>query len=494
MSRHHLISAFLAAAALVITGAVFFFSKESSTPADVQPQPNAAAPEEAWTEVPCSARLTRLAAAPAHKRTAQCGRLLVPESEGQQRRSLEIGVIRLVPTEGSRKPPLLFLAGGPGDAFSPHLEKRLPAFGALSKGREILIVDQRGTGQGKPLLDCKREIKTRERLESCFREWRADLDPSAYNTKQSARDLKRVLDHHQLDKVAIYAVSYGTRLALAFAELFPERAERILLDSPVAYVDVLSEAAKNAQAALTRVIETCQGEETCNSTFQVSFEGLVSTVEAMDKKRAGSGNDFLYDLSKLALHPGVLPYVPYLMDRAKQGDFQLLSQLRSGFSMYQSSLGLHLSVQCAEFFAHTTKEAIEKGEEQVSPVFRRAFSTASYQDQCSGWAVPALPLPRAPQELDVPVLVVSGTHDPATPLAYGALVQAALPRSRHVTVKAVAHGAVLSSCGALVGSGFMEGGLDAALPTCVDEPLVFETEPPEKARLQEIIHQIRYRL
>jgi pimeloyl-ACP methyl ester carboxylesterase len=439
--------------------------------------------------------LTQLAASPAHKRRAQCGVLRVPETEGENRRSLEISVTRLIPLDTkAAKAPLLFLAGGPGDAFSSDLEKRLPAFGALAQGREILIVDQRGTGQGKPLLECKREIRTRELLDGCYHEWRADLDPGAYNTQESARDLGRVLDHHRIDQVAVYGVSYGTRLALAFAGMFRQRTERIILDSPVAYRDVLAEAAQSSQQAIERVLEACQKEKDCGSKLQVSFKSLMETVATMDGKKPGSGNKFLYSLSKLALHPGVLPYVPYLVERAGQGDTELLDQLRAGFSAYQSSYGLHLSVQCAEFFAHTTPDAIARGEEKVSPVFRKAFSTASYQEQCAGWAVPPLPMPRAPEKLDVPVLVVSGALDPVTPPEYGASLQAALPRSRHVTIQSVAHGAVLTSCGALVGSGFMEGGLDAALPNCIEDKIAFESAPPDAARRAQIIHEIRYRL
>lgn len=493
MSRHHLLPALLGTA-LVITGAVFFVSRGGSEKSAAMPLPEASAPKTPWTEVPCPAQLTKLAKAPAHKKKAQCGRLRVPESEGESRRSIEVGVVRLVPLKDSGKNPLLLLAGGPGDAFSPHLAKRLPAFGALAQGREILIIDQRGTGNGKPVLDCRREPETREQLDNCYRKWRADLDPGAYNTTESARDVARVLEHHDIDKVAIYGVSYGTRLALAFAELFPAHTERILLDSPVAFEDVLARAAKNGEAALARLIEACQEEDSCESAFQISFEGLIQTVEAMDKRRDRAGSDFLLTLSKLALHPGVLPYVPYLMDRAGKGDFKLLNRFRDGFSTYQSSLGLHLSVQCAEFFAHTTPSAIAAFEQQVSPAFRRALSTESYVDQCAGWAVPPRPLPQAPEMLDVPVLVVSGAFDPVTPPEYGASVDAKLPRSRHVVIDSVAHGAALTPCGALLGSGFLERGLDAALPSCVADKLEFETEPPDAVRLAHIVNEIRYRL
>lgn len=494
MSPRHLIFAGLAGTALVISGAVFYFLKSEVDPVPDSSPLEPAPSKEAWGQLPCPEGLTRLAQAPAHKRDAQCGRLSVPEVEGDARRSVEIGVVRLRLRDGAAKNPLVFLAGGPGDAFSHHLDKRLPAFGALAKGREILIVDQRGTGQGKPLLECKREPKTREELERCFREWRAELDLGSFNTTQSARDLARVLEHHRIDKVAVYGVSYGTRLALAFSELYPERTERVLLDSPVAYVDVLSEAAKDAQTALTRVLIACHKEPRCSAAFPTSFDGLVALVEAMDQEEASAGNNFLYSLSKFALHPGVLPYVPYLIERARQGDQVMLNKLRAASSSYRSSFGLHLSVQCAEFFAHTTPATIRAAENEVSPVFRRAFSTVSYEEQCAGWAVPPLPRPRAPQKLDVPVLVMSGGFDPVTPPEYGALVQKDLPRSRHVTIQSVAHGAALSSCGALVGSGFMDGGLDAGLPPCVDEGLVFETGAPDETRLQQIIHEVRYRL
>src|SRR5690606_30550957 len=143
-------------------------------------------------------------------------------------------------------------------------------------------------------------------------------------------------------------------------------------------------------------------------------------VDAMGQGQSSAGNDFLFSLSKFALHPSVLPYVPYLIDRAQKGDPTVLNKLRQASSTYRSSLGLHLSVQCAEFFAHTSPTAIKAAEEGVSPAFRRAFSTVSYEAQCAGWAVPPLPRPRAPEKLDVPVLVMSGAFDPVTPPEYGA--------------------------------------------------------------------------
>ncbi len=494
MSRHHLI-ALAAGTALVLTGAVFFAFRSTPDAAPAQASKSATPPsKEPWTDEPCPPNLVTVVESRAHQRTPKCGKLWVPELD-DSRRSIEVGVVRLIPKDGGSRSPLLLLPGGPGDAFSPDLHKRLPIFAPLAAGREILIVDQRGTGSSKPLLDCKRSLKTQEHLESCFREWRADLDPDAFNTSQSARDVARVLEYHGIEKVAVYAVSYGTRLAVEFAKLFPNKIERLLLDSPVPYeTDVLAHAAKNAQEAFSKILAACQGDESCASAFPADLERLVGIVEEMDKKRAGTGTDFLHDLSKLALHPAVIPYVPLIVAQAGRGETALLDELRKGFSEAISPLGLHLSVQCAELFAHTTPSDIERVELTLAPPFRRAFSVTSYEQQCKGWAVASRPKLKPPSDLQVPVLVVSGALDPATPPEYGASVQQDFPLSRHVVVQSVAHGAVLSSCGALVGRGFLEGGLDSALPKCVEEKVKFEQVAPDKTRISEIIHQVRYRL
>lgn len=494
MSRHHLV-ALAAGAALVLIGAVFFASREEPDAAPVQAPTRPVDPAvKRWTEEPCPPKLVRVLKTRAHKRTPRCGRLWVPESE-DARRSIEVGVIRLIPDGGGAKSPLLMLPGGPGDAFSHNLDQRLPTFAPLAKDREILIVDQRGTGRGKPVLECKRTVKTREHLDSCFRKWRADLDPNAYNTTQSARDLSRVLEHHRIEKVAVYAVSYGTRLAVEFAKLFPDKVERLLLDSPVPYrTDVLAQAAKNAEEALGRILVVCHQDAACREAFPITTERLVEIAEEMESREPDSGSDFLHALSKLSLHPDVIPYVPLLVAQVERGEGQLLRDLREGFSTYQSSFGLHLSVQCSEFFAHTTPEAIRRGESSVAAPFRNAFTTASYEDQCSGWAVAPRPELKPPEGLSVPVLVVSGALDPATPPEYGAAVKEVFPTSRHIVIDSVSHGAVFSSCGALVGRGFFEGGLESALPECVEEKPKFELGQPNESRIAQIVHQVRYRL
>src|SRR5690606_10521263 len=173
MSRHHLWAILMAVTALVITGAVFFVMHHEPSPQKPMHVNKDELPEAGWQDFPCEPLLIQAAEALTEKRRALCGHIVVPEGTNS-RRHVEIAAVRLIP-ENPTNAPLLFIAGGPGDAFSYRLEERLRYFTPLARGREILVVDQRGTGQSRPLLECTPAPKSSADLTRCFTEWSADV-------------------------------------------------------------------------------------------------------------------------------------------------------------------------------------------------------------------------------------------------------------------------------------------------------------------------------
>src|SRR5690606_28591928 len=215
MRWRHLAVALVAASALVGTGAVFLFPKGRAVDKADSPGDDPRGKEAAFVVLPCEADLLRLIERPVFDRRAVCAKMKVPLTPAAKR-TIELGVFRLIPRKPTSRAPVLLLAGGPGDSFSPHLDKRLTYLLPLARDREILIIDQRGTGAGRPSRDCEEKLREKEDLARCFDEWNTDLDVAAFSTENSVRDIAAVLAALEMQRIAIVSVSYGTRLASAF--------------------------------------------------------------------------------------------------------------------------------------------------------------------------------------------------------------------------------------------------------------------------------------
>jgi pimeloyl-ACP methyl ester carboxylesterase len=132
-----------------------------------------------------------------------------------------------------------FLDGGPGGAATEDYPAIAPALMPLTEQRDILLLDQRGTGSSHPLTcpedqDRTREISdSSEALKRCLAAVREHADPRFYTTSIAVQDLEAV--RHALGSPALdlVAVSYGTRLAQQYAARHPQAVRSVILDSAV---------------------------------------------------------------------------------------------------------------------------------------------------------------------------------------------------------------------------------------------------------------------
>src|SRR5690349_11649885 len=162
-------------------------------------------------------RLPRVAQA------VQCGRLEVPENRAHpDGRKLSIFVAVLPANTLSPKPdPLVLLAGGPGQAAST-LGPFAMQLTAVRRTRDILLIDQRGTGRSSP-LDC-RAFAPDEHAEfdidpvpkSLLCAWQLaerNVDASQYTTSAFVADLDAVREALGYPRWNIWGGSYGSRAA-----------------------------------------------------------------------------------------------------------------------------------------------------------------------------------------------------------------------------------------------------------------------------------------
>jgi len=172
---------------------------------------------------------------------ARCGTLMVFENpETQTGRQIGLHIVVLPAVSRSPAPnPLFFLTGGPGQAATESFLSLQAAFQDINRERDIVLVDQRGTGQSHPLrcefpeeTDFDENTDIQPFLEDCLSE--LDADPALYTTSIAMQDLDQVREALGYETINLYGVSYGTRAALTYLRLYPERVRTMILDGVVA--------------------------------------------------------------------------------------------------------------------------------------------------------------------------------------------------------------------------------------------------------------------
>lgn len=401
----------------------------------------------------------------------ECASLEVPlRHERPDEGTLSLRVVRVPagtaqPTEG----PLVMLAGGPGQAASEAFAPLLGAIANVTRKRAVVLLDQRGTGASSP-LDCETPDTFAEQFRSdeLLRVARAcpaehpGTDWGAFTTAASVADLEALRRHLGLEQLDLFGISYGTRLALAYARAHPARVRSLILDgmAPPQLVLPLS-FAQDAQAALAEIDQRCQADDRCREAYgpltplvqQVLMQAAAEPSVSVAHPRTGEPLTLELDRDLVAqLLRGLMygtdlqPILPLTLRRIREGDFgPLVAQaaLLGEGATESMSMGLFLSVVCAE-----DVPAIEAT--AIGPATDNTFLGRSFVDEllaaCELWPVTPVPVDRSPLTVDVPTLAISGAADPATPPRWAETVVSSLPRARHVVVPHAGHGNFMRGC------------------------------------------------
>src|SRR5690554_2087557 len=209
---------------------------------------------------------------------ARCGSLEVPENPDQPTgRKITLNVALAPATGRSTKPdPVFFFAGGPGQAASETWVIIRPILDQIRKSRDIVMIDQRGTGKSNKLAcpfganeDLNQEIDLqliRTETEKCLDA--LDGDPRFYTTTIAMADYNAVRLAMGYDKINLMGVSYGTRAAQVYLRNYPETVRTITLDSVVPMQLALGqEHAKMLDRSVAAVFDDCANDADCSSMF-----------------------------------------------------------------------------------------------------------------------------------------------------------------------------------------------------------------------------------
>jgi pimeloyl-ACP methyl ester carboxylesterase len=404
---------------------------------------------------------------------AECGWLSVAENPARpQDRSLDLRVaVFRARADEPLADPLFFFAGGPGQSAVESFPIVTAALSAVQKERDIVLIDQRGTGASNPLrcplpadlMQLLRRPSTAQIEQytvECLQQ--LDADTRYYNTTQAAADFDAVRQALGYQRINLFGISYGTRVAQVYLRHYPAAVRSVILDGVVPMELILgSEHALRLEQTLVAVFARCAAETACNS----AFPGVSQQFEALKQKLSRSPTqievtlplsgstrsiEFTQDmmaaaLRMLAYQPGGQALLPLLVyEAATEGRYQRLASMAL---MILDSLndviyrGLEVSVMCAEdapFFPATPLHPDTLLGDSLIEVS---------QQQCQLW--PHHPVGadfHEPVTSEVPVLLLSGEYDPVTPPAYAEQVLRHYPNGRHLIGPGQGHGISSSGC------------------------------------------------
>jgi len=427
----------------------------------------------------------------------------------------------LVPAMARNKQPdpLLMLAGGPGQSAIDVAPRVLATLQRLNNRRDLVFIDQRGTGKSAPLqcaddsklpvaeaLDSQaQERRLRECQESLSKLPHGDL--RMYTTAIAMQDVEAVRQRLGAPQWNLYGASYGTRAALEYMRQYPGQVRRALIDG-VAPPDMVLPASFSTdnQAALDAAFAACEKEAACQARHpQLRAEWaqlLGSTPRSISVRHPLTGQPEQFTLTRSHLlrsvraplyAPALAAALPAAISAAAAGNFDglvgLSGSLGSGRGM-RLAMGMHFSVVCAEDVPRLPQATDKAGADYGNS------DALLYSAACKTWprgAVPAefFQIPKA----RMPVLVLSGGADPVTPPRHGERVAKALgDKAQHIVVPEAGHGVATIGCMRDVLFRFFDAKTDAAaLPqdaacaTRIPRPPAFvpvQTPTPTAAKVQ----------
>lgn len=417
----------------------------------------------------------RISAGPgAPSMKARCGTIVRPlDPAGIEPGEIELRVAVVPALNLTPEPdPLVPIAGGPGQGSVQFYAAYSGAFDDVRRNRDILLIDQRGTGESSR-MDCPVDDDlvegqyatdlTIEYTSTCLEQ--LPHDPRYFTTSVAVTDLEAVREAIGYPSLNLYGVSYGTRVAQHFARRYPESTRTVVLDGVVPpQISLGPEIATESQKAVDKILARCAADDQCNrrfpkveQTFDAVLSGLRAAPVAIDVPHPNTGRleetvfgdgEFAVAIRLLAYHPRSVALIPLLVSEAGNGNYVPLgSQYKMTMITMQDalSLGMHNAVMCAEDIPFLDKTTIDY--DSIEASYMGVLQLEALEAICSVWPDGQIdPDFKVPLSTDLPVLLLSGDADPITPPRYAEIAAVDLPNARHLIGKDQGHGQISVGC------------------------------------------------
>ena len=387
--------------------------------------------------------------------------------------------------------PVLYIAGGPGQSAIDTWPEIAPALDDVLAQRNVILLDQRGTGGSAPLTcphaapkpeakaaaphtaktrhaqpaaasSTARMAEVETQTRACLAALRKrGLNPADFTTTAAVQDLdalRHALGDPEFDLVG---VSYGTRVAQQFLLRHPDGVRSMVLDSVVPNQLILGQDfGVNLDAALHDDFALCTKDPACHKAFGDPWTTLLQLKKNLAKntpevnfrmpgdfqprQEAMTANDLIGLVRLYAYSPLTAALLPLTLHAASEGHYgPLLAQSHFISSSLQHSLndGMQLSVVCSEdvpwLKATPAEAATLLGDAYIHQL----------KAQCAIWPRGVVPADfHAPLRSSVPTLILEGQFDPVTPPRYGTEVLESLSDARMLIAAGQGHNVIGAGC------------------------------------------------
>lgn len=397
-----------------------------------------------------------------------CHRLTVPvDREALGGPVLELAVVVVHSTAAVPAPdPVVVIHGGPGGSLTDDLEAWLHPASPLLASRDVVLVDQRGSGRSTPSLDCT----DGETLDDCHtRLSDTGNDLSRFGSRDQALDMADLRHRLGYERWNVYAVSFGTRVALQLIDLDPSGTRAAVLDSVYPPdVEPGIEQATNAAAAIEAALDTLERIEALDRLLAELDETVVQvtwTDDAGHERTEGATAElFAGRLFRTLYETGRAGDVRTAVDHAAAGDLAAAfaslgiptAAGQRGPTSGELSDGAYWAAECHEGIGRSTPEqAVAAAEGRLAETLVRAVVESI--GRCDSWRTETA-APTALSATDVPVFLLGGALDPVTPLRWAHDTAAALgPSAVVVEVPGAGHAPSFAlSCAEELVVGFLD--------------------------------------
>lgn len=352
---------------------------------------------------------------------ARSGRRSASPSTGTRKIGLRITI--LPATKLATREPLFVLAGGPGQAGSSLTSFVSETFAGIREDREIILVDQRGTGESNPLkcdMGESQDLFPPDRVAACAKELASRADFRLYTTAEAVEDLDALRQALGWKQINLFGTSYGTRVALEYLRAHPTRVRAAILKGVVApQLRYSIDPALGTQASFDRIAALAPSVKEDAAKAMAAMPRDVFSVELRDS---------LHSVSSIEELPAALRD-PAKFERDAAAYRKAVSK--------QLALGMYFSVVCSEDVWRASDDEVRRATAGTIPgdYWHRQLVGA-----CAVWphASPHRTVAQ-PVHANAPVLLISGGFDPVTPPKMGDYVAKTLPNSRHVVVANASH-------------------------------------------------------
>jgi len=443
-----------------------------------------------------------------------CGAMPVWENRtARSGRKIDLYMVVLPAQSANPAPdPVFYINGGPGYGSAGAASGMGQFLGEIRKQRDIVLVDQRGTGKSHrlhcdlpggedDLQNYMRTLFPMAVLRACEPKLAADADLTQYTTTIAMDDLDDVRAWLGYERINVFGGSYGTRAAQAYMRQHPEHVRSAILMG-VMIMDGRMPVyhARKAQESIDKLFDDCANDEACRTAFPDLRGDLAKVIARLEQgpvrqtiqhPKTGKPVElsiprgaFTTTLRSMQYSPFLSVRIPLYVHMAAQGDYgPMIRMTILDRTDPDWDIGMYLSITCAEDVPRIDPNEVPA---LVVNTYQGDDRIRDQREACSFW-------PRAtvaesffqPLESVAPTLILGGWLDPATPPEWAAEVTRHLPNSLNVVVRDASHGAgglSHSECYPKLIADFVANGTPFGLDTsCVKEmkrPPFFTKDEP----------------